>query len=151
MAIDEITAAAQLLRETHDRPALHAYIDATFEPYDEVPPSKVIKPDTYVQDFPSDLDERIKAMEERLRHEEPEAIRIRLRYEEIRTGGLSALNSREIMYNGSGDPKLAINGQMMVLHSRVASSKVVLPRFRELLQAWRAEREAAGHQIGLPF
>lgn len=86
MAIDKTSAAAQLLRDTHDRQALHAYIDATFEPYDEVPPSKVIKPDTYVQDFPSDLDERIKAMEERLRHEEPEAIRIRLRYEEIRTG-----------------------------------------------------------------
>ncbi|KSQ21764.1 hypothetical protein APB26_32820 [Pseudomonas aeruginosa] len=151
MAIDKISEAAQLLRDTHDCQALHAYIDATFEPYEAVPPSKVARPDAYIQDFPTDLDARIKAMEERLKHEEPEAIRIRLRYEEIRTGGLSALNSREIMFNGSGDPKLAINGQMMVLHSRVASAKVVLPRYRELLQSWQAEREAAGHQIGLPF
>ncbi|HEK3716892.1 TPA: hypothetical protein ACKRQV_000083 [Pseudomonas aeruginosa] len=151
MAIDETTAAAQRLRETHDRQALHAYIDATFEPYDDVPPSKVAQPDAYIRDFPADLDGRIKAMEARLSHAEPDAVRTKLRYEEIRTGGLSALNSREIMYNGSGDPKLAINAQMMVLHSHVASAKVVLPRYRLLLQAWRAERDAAGHQIGLPF
>lgn len=151
MAIDKITAAAQLVRETHDRQALQAYIDATFEPYDDVPPSKVARPDAYIRDFPADLDGRIKAMEVRLSHAEPDAVRTKLRYEEIRTGGLSALNSREIMYNGSGDPTLAINAQMMVLHSHVASAKVVLPRYRELLQAWRAERDAAGHQIGLPF
>lgn len=94
-----------------------------------MPSSKVIKPDTHIQDFPSDLDERIKAMEVRLSYDEPEAIRIQLRYEEIRTGGLSALNSHEIMYNGSGDPNLAINGQMMVLHSHVTSSTVVFPPF----------------------
>lgn len=76
MAIDEITAAAQLLRDTHNRQALHAYSDATFEPYDEMPPGKVIKPDTHIQDFPSDFDERIKAMEVRLSYDEPEAIRI---------------------------------------------------------------------------
>lgn len=151
MAIDKITAAAQLVRETHDRQALLAYIDATFEPFDDVPPSKVARPDAYIRDFPADLDGRIKAMEVRLSHAEPDAVRTKLRYEEIRTGGLSALNSREIMFNGSGDPKLAINAQMMVLHSHVASAKVVLPRYRELLQAWRAERDAAGHQIGLPF
>lgn len=149
MTTDAITAAAQQLRETHDRQALHAYIDATFEPYDEVPASKVVKPDSYIRDFPVDLDERIKAMEVRLGHAESRAVRSRMRYEEIRTGGLDALNSREIMYNGSGDPKLAINAQLMVLHSHVASDKVVLPRYRELLSTWRAQRNAAGHQIGL--
>lgn len=151
MAIDEITAAAKRVRESHDRQALHAYISATFEPYDEVPASTVVKPDSYIRDFPVDLDERIKAMEIRLGHAEARAVRDRMRYEEIRTGGLDALNSREIMHNGSGDPKLAINAQLMVLHAHVKSDKVVLPRYRELLKTWCEERDAAGHQIGLPF
>ncbi|MBW6123125.1 hypothetical protein KZ843_09530 [Pseudomonas aeruginosa] len=151
MAADPITAAAQLIRETHDRQALHAYIDATFEPYDDVPPSTIVKPDSYIQDFPHDLDERIKAMEVRLGHAEVRAVRSKMRYEEIRIGGLDALNSREIMYNGSGDPKLSINAQLLVLHSHITSDKVVLPRYRELLAAWRAERDSAGHQIALLF
>nr|WP_178383617.1 hypothetical protein [Pseudomonas aeruginosa] len=53
------------------------------------------------------------------------------------------------MHNGSGDPKLAINGQLLVLHSHIASDKIVLPRYRELLLAWRKERDAAGHQVEL--
>lgn len=149
MAVDPITAAAKRVRETHDRQALHAYIDASFEPYDDVPPSTIVKPDSYIQDFPIDLDARIKAMEVRLANAEARALRSKLRYEEIRTGGLGALNSREIMHNGSGDPKLAINGQLLVLHSHIASDKIVLPRYRELLLAWRKERVAAGHQVEL--
>uniref|UniRef100_UPI001C49DE1E hypothetical protein n=1 Tax=Pseudomonas aeruginosa TaxID=287 RepID=UPI001C49DE1E len=68
---------------------------------------------------------------------------------ECPNGVESALNSREIMHNGSGDPKLAINGQLLVLHSHIASDKIVLPRYRELLLAWRKERDAAGHQVEL--
>ncbi|EKF7416803.1 TPA: hypothetical protein ACNVX4_006313 [Pseudomonas aeruginosa] len=149
MAVDPITAAAKRVRETHDRQALHAYIDASFEPYDDVPASTIVKPDSYIQDFPVDLDARIKAMEVRLANAEARAFRSKMRYEEIRTGGLGALNSREIMHNGSGDPKLAINGQLLVLHSHIASDKIVLPRYRELLLAWRKERNAAGHQVEL--
>lgn len=151
MPFDATTAAAKRIRETHDRQELSAYISSTFEPYDEVPASTVVKPDSYIRDFPVDLDERIKAMEVRLGHAEARAVRDRIRYEEIRTGGLDALNSREIMHNGSGDPKLAINAQLMILHSHIASDKVVLPRYRELLRAWCEERNAAGHQIGIPF
>lgn len=149
MAIDSITAAAQSLRETHDRQWLRAYIDATFEPYEQVPASTIIDPENYLRDMPADLDERIKAMEVRLGHAEARAVRDKQRYEEIRTGGLDALNSREIMYNGSGDPKLAINAQMMVLHSHILADKILLPRYRELLEAWRSERASAGHQIYL--
>ncbi len=151
MAADPITAAAQRIRETHDRLALRAYIDATFEPYDEVPPSTTVNPDSFIEDFPHDLDERIKAMEVRLGHAVVRAARSKMRYEEIRVGGLDALNSREIMHNGSGDPKLSINAQLMVLHSHVMFDKVVLPRYRELLAAWQAERDSAGHQIALLF
>lgn len=149
MAIDAITASAKRVRETHDRQALQEYISATFEPYETVPASKIVKPDSYIRDFPVDLDGRIKAMEVRLGHAEARAVRSKMRYEEIRIGGLEALNSREIMHNGSGDPKLAINGQLLVLHSHIASDKVVLPRYRELLRIWREERTFAGHQIDL--
>lgn len=149
MAIDTITAAAQTLRESHDREWLRAYIDSTFEPYDQVPPSTIIKPEEYLRDLPTDLDERIKALEVRVSHAEARAVRDKLRYEEIRTGGLDALNSREIMYNGSGEPKLAINAQMMVLHSHIMSDKILLPKYRELLDTWRSERASAGHQIDL--
>jgi hypothetical protein len=151
MAADPITAAAQRIRETHDRQALHAYIDATFEPYDYVPASTIVKPDSYIQDFPVDLDKRIKAMEVRLGHAEARAVLSKIRYEEIRTGGLEALDSREIMHNGSGDPKMAVNAQLLVLHSHITSDKVVLPRYRELLTTWRAERASAGHQVALLF
>lgn len=149
MAFDHIAAAAKRVRDTHDRQALQAYINAAFEPYESVPASTHVNPDSYIRDFPVDLDARIQAMEVRLFHAEQRAARSKQRYEQIRTGGLDALDSREIMHNGSGEPKLAINGQLMVLHSHIASDKVVLPRYRELLRAWREERTSAGLQIAL--
>lgn len=149
MAIDAITAAAKQVRQNHDRQALHAYIDAAFEPYENVPASTIVQPDSYIRDFPVDLDERIKALEIRLTNAEVRALRSKTRYEQIRIGGLDALDSREIMHNGSGQPQLAINAQLLVLHSHIASDKVLLPRFRELLAQWRQERMAAGQQIDL--
>lgn len=147
MPIDEITQAARVIRETHDAVALKAYIDCRFEPADDVEPSKICKPDNYLRDFPVDLDARIAAMQVRIQHTEASYYRAVSRYTRIRENGLAALDSREIMFNGSGDPQMAINSLMLLYHSHIAAHKVMLPRYRELLAQWQAERDQAGHPL----
>jgi hypothetical protein len=147
MSIDQVTQAARDIRKTHDAVALKTYIDSSFPPADDVEPSKVCNPDNYLRDFPVDLDARIAAMQVRIQHTEATFFRAVSRYTRIRENGLAALDSREIMFNGSGDPKMAINSLMLLYHSHIAAHKVMLPRYRELLAQWQAERDQAGHQL----
>ncbi len=139
------------LRKTHDASALLSYMEKNFEPVDGIEPSKVASPDNYIRDFPADLDGRIAAMELRLEHEEAGFQRDVSRYESIRADGLNALDELDIMFFGGGDPVMAVRGPLMLLRNHIASYKVTLPRYRELLAQWKHERAAAGEQLGLEF
>jgi hypothetical protein len=149
MSESRFSIEARAVRESHDAVALRAFIDARYKPADDIEPSKVGNPDNYIRDFPSDLDARISAMETRLFHEEAGFRDDVARYEQIRLEGLAALDSLEIMYFGSGDPKMAINSPMLILEAHIASYKVMIPRYRELLQQWAKERSEAGVQLSM--
>lgn len=146
---NRITQEANQIRQTHDAEALRSYLHEAFEPACMVPASKIIKVENYLRDFPVDLDSRIEALQVRLANTEASLQKDIQRYELIRENGLSALTAQEIVINGSGDPRMAVYGPMILLHSHLAAYKVLVPGYRAELDDLMSQRIKAGFQLAM--
>lgn len=146
---NRIAQQANQIRQTHDAEALHKHLHQAFEDVADIPASTIVKVANYVRDFPEDLDARIEALRVRLNYTEKSLCHDIKRYEDIRENGLKALTAQEIVINGSGDPRMAVTGPMLLLHSHIAAYKVLVPGYKALLDQWVSERTEAGIQMDM--
>lgn len=146
---NRITQEASQIRKAHDAEALRGYLHEAFEPACMVPASKIIKVENYLRDFPVDLDSRIEALQVRLVNAEASMQKDIQRYELIRENGLSALTAQEIVINGCGDPRMAVYGPMILLHSHLAAYQVLVPGYRAELEDLKSQRIKAGFQLAM--